>query len=56
MTAGKIAVGCGYVGVGKGCAAALKAAGACVMATEIDLICALQALMEGIPNPGRCCL
>lgn len=49
MTAGKIAVGCGYGDVGKGCAAALKAAGARVMATEVDLICALQALMEGIP-------
>ncbi|GAY50968.1 hypothetical protein CUMW_130710 [Citrus unshiu] len=47
--AGKIAVDCGHGDVGRGCAAALKAAGARVMVTEIDLICALQALMEGIP-------
>ncbi|XVF08782.1 hypothetical protein REPUB_Repub07fG0032600 [Reevesia pubescens] len=49
MIAGKIAVVCGYGNVGKGCAAALKAAGARVIVTEIDPICALQALMEGIP-------
>ncbi|WRX17332.1 Adenosylhomocysteinase-like - like 1 [Theobroma cacao] len=49
MIAGKIAVVCGYGDVGKGCAAALKAAGARVIVTEIDPICALQALMEGIP-------
>ncbi|PSR89489.1 Adenosylhomocysteinase [Actinidia chinensis var. chinensis] len=49
MIAGKIAVVCGYGNVGKGCAAALKSAGARVIVTEIDPICALQALMEGIP-------
>ncbi|KAJ0106534.1 hypothetical protein Patl1_18202 [Pistacia atlantica] len=48
MIAGKIAVVCGYGDVGKGCATALKAAGARVIVTEIDPICALQALMEGI--------
>lgn len=49
MIAGKVGVVCGYGDVGKGCAAALKAAGARVIVTEIDPICALQALMEGIP-------
>ncbi|CAA6662424.1 unnamed protein product [Spirodela intermedia] len=44
-----VAIVCGYGDVGKGCAAALKQAGARVMVTEIDPICALQALMEGIP-------
>ncbi|KAJ7534048.1 hypothetical protein O6H91_13G077000 [Diphasiastrum complanatum] len=48
MIAGKTAVVCGYGDVGKGCAAAMKAAGARVVVTEIDPICALQALMEGI--------
>ncbi|GKV02248.1 hypothetical protein SLEP1_g14705 [Rubroshorea leprosula] len=48
MIAGKVAVVCGYGGVGKGCAAALKQAGAHVIVTEIDPICALQALMEGL--------
>ncbi|KAA8542186.1 hypothetical protein F0562_023338 [Nyssa sinensis] len=49
MIAGKVAVVCGYGDVGKGCAAALRQAGARVIVTEIDPICALQALMEGIP-------
>ncbi|KAG6528424.1 hypothetical protein ZIOFF_010598 [Zingiber officinale] len=49
MIAGKVGVVCGYGDVGKGCAAALKQAGARVIVTEIDPICALQALMEGIP-------
>ncbi|XVF33935.1 hypothetical protein REPUB_Repub18cG0013900 [Reevesia pubescens] len=48
MIAGKVAVFCGYGDVGKGCAAALKQAGARVIVTEIDPICALQALMEGL--------
>ena len=39
----------GYGDVGKGCAFALKAAGARVCVSEIDPICALQACMEGIP-------
>src|SRR5436190_6442694 len=47
MIAGKIAVICGYGDVGKGCAAALRGQGARVIVTEIDPICALQALLEG---------
>ncbi len=47
MLAGKIAVVCGYGGVGKGAAQALKGQGARVVITEIDPICALQAAMEG---------
>jgi adenosylhomocysteinase len=47
MLAGKVAVICGYGDVGKGCAAALRGQGARVVVTEIDPICALQALMEG---------
>lgn len=42
MIAGKTALVCGYGDVGKGCASALKAAGARVSVTEIDPICALQ--------------
>jgi adenosylhomocysteinase len=47
MLAGKICVVCGFGDVGKGCAAALSGQGARVVITEIDPICALQALMEG---------
>jgi adenosylhomocysteinase len=47
MIAGKKAVICGYGDVGKGCAQAMKAAGARTVITEIDPICALQACMEG---------
>jgi len=47
MTAGKVAVVCGYGDVGKGCAQALVGMGARVVVTEIDPICALQAAMEG---------
>ena len=47
MISGKKVVVCGYGDVGKGCAAAMKAQGARVFVTEIDPICALQALMEG---------
>jgi len=47
MLAGKRVVVCGYGDVGKGCAQAMKAAGAIVAVTEIDPICALQAYMEG---------
>ncbi|MFG0316933.1 MAG: adenosylhomocysteinase, partial [Planctomycetota bacterium JB042] len=47
MLSGKVAVVCGYGDVGKGCAQALRAQGARVVVTEIDPICALQALMEG---------
>lgn len=47
MIAGKTALVCGFGDVGKGCAEALSAARARVMVTEIDPICALQALMAG---------
>ncbi len=47
MVAGKIAAVCGYGDVGKGSAASLRGAGARVMVTEIDPICALQAAMDG---------
>merc|ERR1712038_1676652 len=49
MIAGKQALVLGYGDVGKGCAQALKAAGARVCVAEVDPICALQACMEGIP-------
>jgi adenosylhomocysteinase len=47
MMAGKIALVAGYGDVGKGSAASLQGAGARVMVTEIDPICALQAAMDG---------
>ena len=47
MIGGKRARVCGYGDVGKGCAFALRGAGARVLITEIDPICALQACMEG---------
>jgi adenosylhomocysteinase len=47
MLAGKVCVVCGYGDVGKGSAESLRAQGARVIVTEIDPICALQALMEG---------
>ncbi len=47
MMAGKVAVVGGYGDVGKGSAASLKGAGARVIVTEIDPICALQAAMDG---------
>jgi adenosylhomocysteinase len=47
MIAGKVAVVCGYGDVGKGSAQALRALSAQVWVTEIDPICALQAVMEG---------
>ena len=47
MMAGKVAVVAGYGDVGKGSADSLKGAGARVIVTEIDPICALQAAMEG---------
>ena len=47
MIAGKVAVVAGYGDVGKGSAQSLRAAGARVIVTEIDPICALQAAMEG---------
>jgi len=48
MISGKRVVICGYGDVGKGCAQAMKACGARVSVTEIDPICGLQALMEGM--------
>ena len=47
MLSGKIALVAGFGDVGKGSAASLKSAGARVMVTEVDPICALQAAMEG---------
>lgn len=47
MIAGKVAFIAGYGDVGKGCAQALKSAGARVLIAEVDPICALQACMEG---------
>jgi adenosylhomocysteinase len=47
MLGGKVAVVCGYGEVGKGCAQALRGQGCRVIITEIDPICALQAVVEG---------
>jgi adenosylhomocysteinase len=47
MMGGKSAVVLGYGDVGKGSAASLRGAGARVMVTEVDPICALQAAMDG---------
>ena len=47
MMAGKVAVVAGYGDVGKGTSASLRGAGARVIVTEIDPICALQATMDG---------
>ncbi len=47
MMAGKLACVAGYGDVGKGSAASLRGAGARVLVTEIDPICALQAAMDG---------
>jgi len=47
MLAGKVAIVCGYGDVGKGSAESLRGAGARVLVTEVDPICALQAAMEG---------
>ncbi len=55
MLSGKVAVVAGYGDVGKGSAASLRNAGARVLVTEIDPICALQAAMEGyevVPMDG----
>ncbi|HQV52159.1 MAG TPA: adenosylhomocysteinase [Flavobacteriales bacterium] len=56
MMAGKVAVVCGYGDVGKGTAASLAGAGARVIVTEIDPICALQAAMDGfeVKKFGNC--
>ena len=47
MLSGKVAVVLGYGDVGKGCCQSLKGQGCRVIVTEIDPICALQAVMEG---------
>jgi adenosylhomocysteinase len=47
LIGGKVAVVCGYGDVGKGCAESLRGQGARVIITEIDPICALQAVMDG---------
>jgi adenosylhomocysteinase len=47
LIGGKVAVVCGYGDVGKGCAESLRGQGARVIVTEIDPICALQAVMDG---------
>jgi adenosylhomocysteinase len=47
LIGGKVAVVCGYGDVGKGCADSLRGQGARVVVTEIDPICALQAVMDG---------
>jgi adenosylhomocysteinase len=47
MMSGKVAIVAGFGDVGKGSAASLRQAGARVMVTETDPICALQASMEG---------
>merc|ERR1740133_809188 len=47
MIGGKRALICGYGDVGKGCSFAMRGAGARVLVTECDPICALQACMEG---------
>jgi adenosylhomocysteinase len=47
MVAGKVVCVCGYGDVGKGCAQSMRGFGARVLITEIDPICALQAVMEG---------
>jgi adenosylhomocysteinase len=47
MLAGKIVLIVGFGDVGKGCAQAMKAAGARTLVAEVDPICALQACMDG---------
>ncbi len=47
MIAGKTVVVCGFGEVGKGCCQSMRGFGARVIVTEVDPICALQAVMEG---------
>ncbi|MFE2998747.1 adenosylhomocysteinase [Nocardia sp. NPDC059246] len=47
LIGGKVGVVCGFGDVGKGSAEALAGQGARVIVTEVDPICALQALLEG---------
>lgn len=47
MIAGKFVIICGYGDVGKGIAKSMKGLGARIYITEIDPICAYQAVMDG---------
>ena len=47
LIGGKVALVCGFGDVGKGAAAALAGQGARVIVSEVDPICALQALLQG---------
>jgi len=47
LIGGKVALVCGFGDVGKGSAAALAGQGARVIVSEVDPICALQALLQG---------
>ena len=47
LIGGKVALVAGYGDVGKGAAESLRGQGARVVVTEVDPICALQALMDG---------
>src|SRR5277367_671345 len=47
MMAGKVAMVAGFGDVGKGSSASLRQAGCRVLVSEVDPICALQAMMEG---------
>ena len=58
MMAGKVAVVCGYGDVGKGSALSLRGAGARVVVTEVDPICALaggDGWLFGADAFGCCC-
>ena len=46
--AGKLVCCCGYGATGKGVAAGLTSSGARVLVSEVDPICALQAVMAGL--------
>jgi adenosylhomocysteinase len=47
LIGGKVALVCGFGDVGKGSASALSGQGARVIVSEVDPICALQALLQG---------
>ena len=47
LIGGKVALVCGFGDVGKGSASALAGQGARVIVSEVDPICALQALLQG---------
>jgi hypothetical protein len=50
---GKTVFVAGYGDVGKGCASAMKAAGARVLVSEIDPICALQVTLGAAGGTAR---